>query len=274
MIASPCARLSQAGRITFVIHLLKTGFALAVLPRFDAWSADLGTRRALGWLLRLLRLGSVSLPNTTTCLVAALVLWLLAAPLLAMLWLDAMAEPGSSSKHLRMAAARYPAALGVSLCCTAYLALAGTGGVGIGFAVHRALAFTHDTRLQDIAAVLAALPLATLALHAATLQDTALSALALRAPGVRAAMARGLRAASAGTLLVRAGFSAIELLATLALGLLPRVFFGLGPGASVGVLVITQIGALLVTCLRGYWLASAMVRVEATTTLSNATLSA
>ncbi len=261
--SSAHARFTQAGPALLLTYLTK--LTLALVPAYQlshahhaapsiAPSVDL-----LTWLVML----PVLQPSAArdSGLVAGVAMLAL-APLLRLTCLSSMVQRAPLRKHVAVAATHYLGALRVSLLCIAYAATCIAAICATGIGVETALAFTHDERLRDLAALAACLPLGCAWLHACALHDVASTQLVLRVDWRSA-----LRAAAHATSLRIVVQSTLWSAAGAALGLagllLPRALLHAhGHDDSTAVLLYGQLTALAVTLLRGRWLASLVARLS------------
>jgi hypothetical protein len=261
-------RLRDAGPATLLVHAVLTVFAYyvaepyAYLLRIPAISFDPGASPAnanmfSSSLLESIRLGWPHLENQTYFWLAIPALYLLVTPLLSLLWLSSLSRPGSLLPALVKSASRYHAGLllfalyGTTLLFTVVLF------AGLPWLTHVTLSFTHNERIQDLAALAACTPGVLLFLFLSMLHDGALSALTAGEVTVWTALRIGLGSVyRLDRAMAFVGWRAAAFLLTAAGFLIAFPFpasFSHGP---IPLLILSQCIAFGRTLLRGRWLAS------------------
>jgi hypothetical protein len=186
-----------------------------------------------------------------------LALQLVLTPWLRLLWLRATDRRDALAGHAAAAALSYAQALIVWAVCGVYALALLLMAAGAWWLTNGWLAFTHDERVMQLSALLAAAPfLLALLLHVPLLCDFANAALAC---GVATSARSGLRLAwrpSFGKLLLsRAAFGIVSACIFAAALLTPRAFLGFSTLGTLASVLVTQLAALLCILLRSVWFA-------------------
>jgi hypothetical protein len=188
---------------------------------------------------------------------APLALQLVLTPWLRLLWLRATDRPDALTVHATAAARGYWRALVVWAVCGVYALALLLMAAGAGWLMNGWLAFTHDARVMQLSALLAATPfLLALLLHAPLVCDLANAAVARDALSAHSALRIAWHRSFGKLLLTRAAFGLVSAGVFVAALLTPRALFGFTTLGTLVALVGTQLSALLRTLLRSVWLAA------------------
>lgn len=255
------ARLQLAWPATLLVHAIGMSCALAA-----AWPLASGAAAgvvqdspAVGALSTAMRLAEALLAAPQRYLLLPLLVMIAWTPFLRVLWFSALAERAPLHEHGQRAWRSLRSAFGVWCVVLVFQAALVLLAWLAARAAHHLLAFSHDLRLQDCAALLIALPfLAMASVFAPTAGDLAHARLARGLMSVRRAISVGLLAIDARACGVRALCDlAVLLLAVCAL----TARLWLGPGAFWAAVCVSQLCALGQTLLRLVFCAWLLERV-------------
>lgn len=187
----------------------------------------------------------------------------LLTPFLRVLWFCALTRRAPLHDHGQHARQRYLPALGVCVMCLGFQVMLAGAGWLVAHAAAYALELTHDLRLRQCVALLAATPFAVLALLVVpAISDLAHAQLAQDVRSLRSVLEVALRRIDARTCLVRAACD-LALVLTVVLSLTQRLWLPTGVQAMGVALVLSQLQALGQTLLRACWCAWLVQRQSA-----------